>query len=129
MGNLTQLNNTGISMGTGKDAVVIVNVVTTKPGGASLDVTGFAPTSIGAGHVVIKETATGLYKPLGITSGAYDSLPLGHTFEGVVIGTVATTKPMVGILYSGTVNKAASPYPVTSTIETAFKGSIKFIAD
>lgn len=128
MGNLTSLNNSSNTIDTGKDAVVIVNVLTTKPGGASLDVTGFAPTSIGAGHVVIKETATGLYKPMPVSGAAYDSLPSNHTYEGVVMATVLTAKPIVGILYAGTVNGAASPYPPTSGVKSALT-QIKFIAD
>jgi hypothetical protein len=112
----------------GIDSVTIVNYIEGVPGGRSLDVTGFTPTAIRAGHVVIKETATGDYKPMPVNGDVYDSLPAGHTIEGVVVASVTTDEAMVGIMVRGSVNEVASPYPVTSEIKQALP-LIRFTQD
>lgn len=214
------LNNTGTQIDLGNDSIVIVENLETIPGGRTLDVTGFTPEVIKAGHMVIHETSTDEYKPMplaasgGITalgnlssgsgytndgtytdvaltggagSGAkativvesnevisatittpgsgyqdgdslsaaaadigttgsgfavvaievdssgdeYASLPEGHTYAGVVIASVMTNKPFVGILVRGTVNPSVAPFPMTSIL-TAVKTAlplIRFVAD
>jgi hypothetical protein len=52
---------------TGNDNVVIVDNFQSIRGGRTLDVTGFTPEVINAGHVIIKETATKEYKPMPVT--------------------------------------------------------------
>ena len=127
---VTNLANEPISVDTSLDSITIRKDLAGIIGGASLEVTGFAPKEIKSGHVVIKETATGKYKPMPVnTAGnAYETLPSGHTIEGVVRGSVATTKPMVGIMYNGEVNEATSPYPVTTAIRETLS-LIKFTKD
>ncbi len=122
------LSNQSMTVDAGLDSVVIVHALETIPGGRSLDVTGFAPTVIRAGHVVIKETATGTYKPHPISGTAYAATPASHTVEGVVMGSVMTDKAMVGIMVRGTVNQVASPYPLTAGIRTALP-LIRFTQD
>ena len=97
------------------DNIVIIDKFESKRGGTSLDVTGFTPEVINSGHVVIKETATGIYKPMPLNGGAtaYATLPTGHTYAGVVIASVPTKKAMVGVLLRGTVNYVASPFAVS----------------
>lgn len=213
----TNLNNQNAIVDAGKDSVTIIEHIEGIPGGRSLDVTGFTPSVIQAGHVVIKETDTGKFKPMPITgdgsivtlgtltkgssyvagtyknkelsggsgTGAvativvdddgkvksvtittdgkgyvvgdelttantnlggagsgfkvavasidetkdeYDSLPNGHTIEGVVVASVTTDKAMVGIMVRGSVNEATSPYPVTADIKTALP-LIRFTKD
>jgi len=130
MASVTNLANEPIHVDTSLDSITIRNDLAGIIGGASLDVTGFAPEVIKAGHVVIKETATGFYKPMPInTSGdAYATLPSGHTIEGVVRCSVPKSKAMVGIMYNGEVNEATSPYPVTTAIRGALT-LIKFTKD
>jgi hypothetical protein len=61
------LTNTSESIDTGgKDSIVIVDNFQSVRGGRTLDVTGFSPTVIRAGHVIIKETATGNFKPMPV---------------------------------------------------------------
>lgn len=127
----TTLNNTDvIGFDAGIDAVTITNYIEGVPGGRSLDVTGFSQSVIKAGHVVIKETATGNYKPMPInTAGdAYGDLPNGNTIEGVVVASVTTDLAMVGIMVRGSVNEVASPFPVTEAIKTALP-LIRFTQD
>jgi hypothetical protein len=112
----------------GLDSVTIANYIEGVPGGRSLDVTGFTPKAIRAGHVVIKETATGNHKPMPVNGDAYDALPAGHTVVGVVVASVTTDEAMVGIMVRGSVNEVASPYPVTDAIKSALP-LIRFIQD
>ncbi len=125
---MTTLNSEKSTVDTSRDSIVIAKVFETLVGGRSLDVTGFSPAVIKAGHVVIKETATGTFKPMPVNGAAYAALPVGHTIEGVVIASTMTNRAMVGILVRGTVNEVASPYPVTAAIKTALP-LIRFTQD
>ncbi|MDD2192438.1 MAG: hypothetical protein PHO12_07850 [Bacteroidales bacterium] len=114
----TNLNNVQQEVDTGNDSIVIMQYIDGIPGGRSLDTTGFTETVIKAGHVVIKDS-DGVYKPMPVASGAYDTLPDGSSYVGVVQASVLTEKPMAGIMIRGKVNEVASPYAVTAAIKTA----------
>lgn len=95
--------------------------------------TAEAEVVIKAGHVIIKETATGEYKPMPIVGGAqYGALPGGHTYAGILISTILVAKPFAGIMTNGRVNSAAAYYPYTvilSALKTALENRIDFRAD
>lgn len=93
---------------TSTDSIVIMNVIDDIPGGRSLDVTGITDEVIKAGHVIIEETATGVLKPLGISAGDYVALPGSHTYKGILISSVLTSKPLASIMVRGTVNEEAA---------------------
>ncbi|SFS30757.1 hypothetical protein [Lutibacter maritimus] len=116
--NLTSKNN----VDTTNDSVVIVNHLEGIAGGRTLDVTGFADAEISAGHVIIKETATGEYKPLP-TSG---TLPEGHTYAGILVASIETAKAMAAIMVRGTVNEAYAKYAIPAGAKTALS-LIRFI--
>ena len=78
---IANLNDSTITLDDGKDSVVIVDNFQSIRGGRTLDVTGFMPTSIRAGHVIIKETSTGQYKPMPVT-GTGAILALGQLVGG-----------------------------------------------
>lgn len=122
------LNNEGQQIITGNDNVVIVDNFQSIRGGRTLDVTGFTPKIIKAGHVIIKETATGEYKPMPVNTGetAYDALPADHTYAGILIASILTAKPFAGILVRGTVNPVAAPFPMTSIL-SAVKTALPLI--
>jgi hypothetical protein len=193
---------------TGKDNIVIVDVFQSVRGGRTLDVTGFERDVINAGHVIIKETATGNHKPMpvsgdngiatlgtpaggsgysngtynnvllqggsgsgatanivvgsgavtGVTlvnagknykagdtltatitggtgfsvpvatvaSAAYEALPDGHTYAGILIASIPGKRPFAGILVRGTVNPAAAPFPMDSIL-SAVKTALPLI--
>lgn len=113
---VVNLVNDPITLDTGNDSIVIVDNFQSVRGGRSLDVTGFAPTTIKAGHVIIQETATKEYKPMPVTGNAYAALPAGHTYAGILVASILTAKPFAGIMVRGTVNPAAAPYPMTSIL-------------
>lgn len=112
------LTNDSHEILTGNDNIVIVDVFQSVRGGRTLDVTDYPHDVINAGHVIIKETATGEYKPmpLGEAGDAYDALPEDHEYAGILIASVLTKKPFAGILVRGTVNPAAAPFPMTTIL-------------
>lgn len=138
---IVDLTANGPGLDTGKDNIVIVDNFQSKRGGASLDVTGYDKPSIRAGHVIIKQTSTGELKPMPLNSGgtAYGSLPAGHTYYGILINSVLTSKAHnAGIMLRGTVNpKVVFPTegyfdiaPILAAVKTAFYADgtqIKFI--
>lgn len=115
-GATANLHNAGDTFDTSNDSIVIVSNLETIPGGKTLDTTGFAPAVIPAGHLVIEETATGVLKPMPVSGDAYGTLPANHTYKGVVVSSVLTTKPFVAVLVRGTVNKNASKYAIASVL-------------
>lgn len=123
-----------INVDNSKDSIVIIENIASIKGGKSLDTTGYALPVLNAGHVIIKETATGNYKPMPLASGnaAYDALPAGHTYVGILIATILTKRPFAGVMLEGYVNEPASPFPV-ATIKSAFMtatlNEIKFRGD
>jgi len=131
MGVVASLNNEKQGFDSGNDTIVVPRVFETVIGGRTLDTTGYTPDVIKAGSVVIKEDSTGDHKPMPLNGNAdaYASLPSGHSYVGVVISTVDTKKPFVGICVRGTVNEVASPYPLTSTIKNGLGPLIRFIKE
>lgn len=124
------LEGEGIRVDTSLDCVTIRQYLSGKAGGAALDVTGFVPRVIQAGHVIIRDTETGTYKPMPINEAgnAYAALPKDHEYCGVVVSSRPTSQPSVAIMYRGEVNENTSPYPVTAAIKTALS-KIEFTHD
>jgi len=117
---------------TSKDSIIIKENFESIRGGRTLVTTGFPLSVIPAGHVVIRETATGDHKPMPLDEDAYDTLPADHTYVGVVVSSVPTAKPFVGIMVRGTVNPTAAHYAYTTILaafKTATENRIAFIAD
>ena len=105
---------------TDKDGIVIINALGDVPGGRTLDVSGVASGTevLNAGHIIVKVTATGVHKPLGVTNGAYDSLASGEEYVGVLKASIPVDDPRAAIVTIGQINAAASPYPVTAAIKS-----------
>ena len=125
---VVNLNNEPVNYDDGKDSIVIVDNFQSIRGGRSLDVTGFAPTQIKAGHVIIVQTSNQQYKPMPVNAGqpAYATLPSGHTYAGILIQTLPTSKPFAGIMVRGTINPVAAPYDF-ATIAAAVKAALPLI--
>jgi len=110
------------------DNKVIVDQFQEIRGGRSLDVTGFTPEVIYAGHPIIKDTATGDYKPfpLNVSNDGYGTLPADHTYVGILNASILTKKPAAGILVRGTVNPNAMQFDA-SAILAALKTALPLI--
>jgi len=128
MSTVVDLNDDNISIDTSADGVVIVDAFATVRGGRSLNTTGFTPSVLKAGHVIIMATATKDYKPMPLNGGAtaYAALPADHVYAGILRASILTKKPFAGILTQGTVNPAAAPYPMTSIL-SAVKAALPLI--
>lgn len=130
---VADLTNASTRLASGKETVVVRSVLETITGGRTLDVTGYPHDEIKAGHVIIKETATGEFKPmpLNVEGTAYSTLPEGHEYAGILISTIRKDKPFAGILIRGSVNPNAAPFPMTAIL-TAVKTAlplVTFLAD
>lgn len=110
----------------GKESVVIRNYVNGITGGVILDMTGFDEPFIKCGHVIIRSTADGEYKPMPISAGAYASLPSNAEYVGICMTTAPKDTPHVGVMTAGEVNDKAVPYSVES-IKSAFKTAVPTI--
>ena len=121
MGTVINLDNDGTIVDASKDTVIVTKNLESVRGGRALDVTGFAPKVINAGHVIITDTATKkTFKPMPVNNGAtaYAALPDGYEYAHVQINTVLTAKPAAGLLVRGTVNhKACVIEPTTEAME------------
>ena len=119
------LNNDPVEVHGGLDSIVIRQYVAGIKNGKTLDVTGFTPEVIKAGHVVIHDTVNDVYKPMPLNDAgtAYDSLPANHEYAGVVVASVLTKRSVVGIMYAGEVNDVASPFSVDG-IKSAIKSAL-----
>lgn len=117
------------ALDTSKDSIVIRLNTFTLEGGRVLDVTGFAPANIQAGHIVIREDATGTYKPNPVTGTAFDALPADHSYAGIVVASVdkVTQGGGVAVMTQGAVNTKAMPYTMTTAIEGAVKTALNQI--
>lgn len=117
------------ALDTSKDSIVIRLNTFTLEGGRVLDVTGFAPANIQAGHIVIREDSSGTYKPLGVTGTAFDTLPGDHSYAGIVVASVdkVTQGGGVAVMTQGVVNTKAMPYTMTAPIEEAVKTALNQI--
>lgn len=106
-GTTASLNLTAATIDTSWDEIVIIKHIEGIPGGKTLDVTGFAPEYIRAGHLIIEETATGVLKPMPISGTAYGTLPASHTYKGVLVATLLKTQPFAAVMVRGSVNQNA----------------------
>lgn len=108
------------------DSIVIRKFIGGLEGGRTLDCNGFPEKVVKAGHVIIK-LASGNYAPMPITaSNAYDSLPSGASYAGILYRSVSVENPSASILTNGEVNPKATPYAMDS-IMSAFKTACPFI--
>ena len=125
-----KLNKASQEVNDGLDSIVIVNDLGDIPGGRTLDVSEVAEDVkvIKSGHILVKNDTTKAVKPLGVKNNAYDTLPAGHSYCGVLKASVLKADPRAAILTIGQVNAAASPYPVTAAIKAGMP-RIEFLND
>lgn len=107
----------------GKESVIIRNYVNGIMGGVVLDMTGFDEDFIKCGHVIIRNTQNGEYKPMPVSGGAYASLPSNHEYVGICMTTAPKDTPHVGVMTAGEANDKAVPYSVDS-IKAALKTAV-----
>lgn len=115
-----------MKVGFGNDSVVVRTITSTLEGGRVLDMTGFEGNVVEAGHVIIKNTLEGTYKPMPVSGGAYSSLPGGYEYVGILISSVTKADPFAAILNAGQVCEPAMPYAL-GAIKASFKQAVPTI--
>lgn len=131
MGTVVNLSTPAKSFSDGYDSLVVRENYTATDGGVTLDTTGFTNLNIRSGHVIIKETATGVYKPMPVVGEAYGALPALHEYYGHAVQSVLTAKPFVGVTYHAKINylvvdPAAGVYDL-APILTALKAALTHV--
>ncbi len=119
MGAIADLTKQGDVFNDGYDSIVIRRPGGCIIGGRTLDMTGF--DKVRAGHIIIREKETNTFKPLGISNGAFVSLPEGCEYKGILTGSVTKEKPFGNIMYDGEANDECLPCPLTDTLRAALK--------
>lgn len=95
---------------TDNESIVIPYIQETKRGGACIDFTGFTPSVLHAGHIIIYNSTSGVYAPMPISGTNYGTLPDNFAYFGVLINTIEKSNPFGSILTRGQVNPNAMPY-------------------
>ena len=124
------LINQGQTVDTSKDNVIIDKIFETIRGGRTLDVTGFAPTTISAGHVILLHPDTGEFSPQPVdgsipTNGA--ATPVPYSAAGILTVSILTAKPEAAIMTRGTVNEVPLAYPINAATKTALGERIAYV--
>lgn len=116
--SIINLNDTALNFDDGLDGVVIKDNFESIRGGWSLDVAGFTPTVIRKGHVIIRSTATGQYKPMPVTGvNAISALGVANSGAGYVnAGTYAAVALTGGTGTGATANITVFGGRVTSIV-------------
>lgn len=145
MGTVVSLNTADFGTGKDLDSLVVRENYTATDGGVTLDMTGYARDYIRAGHIIIKETATGVYKPMPITgdgaASEYDSLPGGHEYYGHAVqsarvlpasaGLPTSRGANVGVTYHAKINPlvvdAEAGYFDMSSLLTALRAALTHV--
>jgi hypothetical protein len=124
----------GVQVDSSIDSIVIIQNDFSIPGGKALDVTGYAPDVLKAGHVIIKDGATPPnYKPMpateaspagvatvgsvtagtGYANGTYENVPLSGGTGSGVLATVVVASTVVSTV---TITKAGTGYTVADVL-------------
>lgn len=111
----------GNTVDTSLDNVIIDKIIETVRGGRTLDVTGFAPTYIQAGHVILKNAA-GEYVPQPVDG----SIPVGAVAVGILTVSTLASKPQASIMSRGTVNENKLAYPINQATKDALGDRIAY---
>lgn len=112
MKQVINLNDEGRKLDSSLDTITIVKCLELIPGGKVLDVTGYKPETIKAGHIIIFNNQEGTYKPMPVAENGkeYADLPENCKPVGVLYRSVLTANPLVSVMVRGTVNQVTMPY-------------------
>lgn len=121
------LNKEGMGI-EGFDSIIIVKDLGDIPGGVTLDVSSVTDNVIKSGHVLVQNKTTKAVKPLGITTGAYDSIDSStEEYYGILKYSVLKSAPMASVLRIGTVNAAAAAKFVGAEYTSTIKAGLPHI--
>jgi len=108
----------------GKDQIVIRKRLAFLDGGKSLDVTGVTEEALYAGHVIVKVTETGEFKPLGVSGDNFAAPAQGEEIVGVLASSIYTDTAFASILTAGVIGEQAMPYALPAGVKATFKAAV-----
>jgi hypothetical protein len=138
---VADLTNDTQGLLTGNDNIVIVDNFQSIRGGRTLDTSGFTPEVIRAGHVIVKETATGEHKPMpttkdktistlgaitggsGYANGTYNGIALQG---GSGSGAKATITVAGNVITAVEITDGGSDYQAGDTLTATIAGGTGF---
>lgn len=124
MGTTANLINEQEQIITGKDSVVIVDNLQSIRGGRTLDVTGFSPAVINAGHVIIKKDGEDVYKPMPVKgTGAIEGLGTHAAGSGYTNNGTYTDVSLTGGAGSGAKATIVVAANAVSSVTITTKGT------
>lgn len=115
----------------GEDSVIIQKWIADVKGGRALDVTGITDSVLHAGHIIYTDKK-GTYKPLKVSGSAYETLPSGCAYAGVLYRSLLVSEPFAAIMTEGQVNEIAAKNAVGADVPADFKTAlplIEFVTD
>lgn len=115
----------------GEDSVIVQKWIAGVKGGRALDVTGITDKVLSAGRVIITNSK-GTYKPLPIKASAYEALPEGYSYVGILYRSIRTEEAGASIMTEGQVNEIAAKNANGVDVPAAFKTAcplIEFVTD
>lgn len=115
----------------GEDSVIVQKWIAGVKGGRALDVTGITDKVLSAGRVIITN-GKGTYKPLPIKGSAYEALPEGYSYVGILYRSIRTEEAGASIMTEGQVNEIAAKNANGVDVPAAFKTAcplIEFVTD
>lgn len=95
---------------------VIQQIVSVIPSGATLDLSGWNEEIVKAGTLIVKDSTSGEYKPLGVTGSDYTAPDETAPLVGVLLYDISKTSPHGSILTAGQVNTALAPIKITKEL-------------
>lgn len=105
----------------GKDQVVFKKRIAFLDGGRSLDVTGVTEKALYAGHIIVKDTTTGEFKPVTVSGENFEAAAEGTVIVGILADSIFTDKAFASILVAAVINEKAMPYKLPEAVKTALK--------
>lgn len=118
---LTEENNIPSN---GKDQVVIINPLGYISGGRSLDVSAVTDTAIYAGHIIVKDKTTDVFRPLEVAGTDFSDIKTTDEIVGVLASSIKKKKAFAGIVTMGIVNDLAMPFKVSAALMTKIKTAL-----
>ena len=104
----------------GDDSVVIQKYISGIKGGRTLDVTEVYEKVIKAGHLIIKNVETGVYKACPVATDIFRQPAESWKYVGVLYRSIPVSNPAASIMTMGEVNEAAMPFQFAEGAKEAF---------
>ena len=108
----------------GKDQVVWKNKLGYIDGGRSLDVTAVTEDAIYAGHIVVMDKTTEVYRPLEVTDTAFSDIKANDEIVGLTVSSIRKDIAFASMVTIGIVDEGALPYTISAALKTKVQAAL-----